>query len=163
MKTLKAILILSAAIILTSCSQYSYTTYKEYSENTVRFINPAMAPMSITPTIADLDVANEKATYTASHPNNMSTVNSPYWINHNDEIIETIKANTLAQFAKQYEADVIVAPLFEIQTSENGETIDVTITGYPAKYINIRSFKAADTTLMKLYKIEVEQPNNISL
>ncbi len=156
MKTLKATLILLAVIFMTSCSPYTYTSFVKYDESTVRYMNPAMTPMLITPTIADLDISKEKVTVTESYPNTLST--NAYYAVNNESIIETMKNNTLSKAAKKHGADVIIAPLFEIHTSENGETINVTVTGYPAKFINIRNANTSDSSAMKIYEIETNKP-----
>ncbi len=156
MKTLKATLILLAIIFMTSCSQYTYSSFMKYDESTVRYMDPALTPMLITPTIADLDISKEKVTITESYPNDLAT--HPYYAVNNENKIEVMKSNTLSKAAKQYDADVIIAPLFDIHTSENGETIEVTVSGYPAKFINMRNATASDSTAMNIYKIETSKP-----
>lgn len=155
MKTLKATLILLAVIFMTSCSPYTYTSFMKYDESTVRYMNPVMTAMLVTPTIADLDISKEKISVTETYPNTLST--NAYYASVNDVTIENIKSYTLSKAAKKYDADVIVSPSYEIHTSENGETIDVTVTGYPAKYINIRNANANDSTAMKVYQLNITE------
>ena len=156
MKTLKVTLLLAVAILMTSCSQPSYLTYYKYDESTARYMNPAMLPGYITPTIADLEVSKTKISETETYKNTLtsgdmnSTENSP--------TIEYLKNYTVSQAVKKHNADVIVAPIFDIKTSEDYETIEVTISGYPANYVNFRNVKATDTITLRMYEIEVAQP-----
>ena len=156
MKTLKAGLILLIAIFMTSCMQPSYLTYYKYDESTARYMNPAMLPGYITPTIADLNVSKTKISETATYENTLTSkdMNS----DKNSPTIEYLKNHTISQAVKKHNADVIVAPIFDIKTSDNYETIEVTVSGYPANFVNFRNVKASDTITLRMYNIEIAQP-----
>lgn len=152
MKTLKVTLLLAVAIMMTSCS----SLYYKYDESTARYMNPAMMPILITPTIADLDISDEKITVTEKYDNTLTQYDFDNL--DNSPTIEYLKNFTVSKVVKQYDADVIVAPIFDIQTSADYETINVTVTGYPAKFVNLRNLKATDTITLRMYEIEVAQP-----
>lgn len=152
MKTLKVTLLLAVAILMTSCS----SLYYKYDESTARYMNPAMMPILITPTIADLDISNEKITVTEKYDNTLTQYDFDNF--DNSPTIEYLKNYTVSKVVKQYDADVIVAPIFDIKTSDDYETIEVTISGYPANYVNFRNVKATDTITLRMYEIEVAQP-----
>lgn len=156
MKTLKASLFLLLAIFMTSCTQPSYLTYYKYDESTARYMNPAMLPGYITPTIADLDISETKISETETYKNTLTSrdMNSA----ENSPTIEYLKNYTISKAVKKHNADVIVAPIFDIKTSEDYETIEVTISGYPANFVNFRNVKATDTITLRMYGIEVAQP-----
>lgn len=156
MKTLKASLILLVAIFMTSCMQPSYLTYYKYDESTARYMNPAMLPGYITPTIADLNVAKTKISETYTYKNTLTSkdMNNA----ENSPTIEYLKNYTVSQAVKKHNADVLVAPIFDIKTSDDYTAIEVTISGYPANYVNFRNVKESDTLTLRMYNIEVAQP-----
>ena len=65
--------------------------------------------------------------------------------------IEELKAQALFQFAEKSGADVIVAPIYSVETdSSEGRVVKVTIKvkGFPARYTNFRNLKTEDSTLV---------------
>lgn len=48
--------------------------------------------------------------------------------------VENLKINALYLTAQKFDADVIVAPTFDIRTVKKG--IEITVIGFPAKYTN---------------------------
>lgn len=155
MKTLKVTLILLIALFVTSCTS-SYLTYYKYDESTARYMNPAMTSGYITPTIADLNVSKTKISETETYKNTLTSkdMNSA----ENSPTIEYLKNYTVSKAVKKHNADVIVAPIFDIKTSDDFETIEVNISGYPANFVNFRNVKVADTLTLRMYNIEVAQP-----
>ena len=99
MKTLKVTLLLAVAILMTSCSQPSYLTYYKYDESTARYMNPAMLPGYITPTIADLEVSKTKISETETYKNTLTSrdMNSA----ENSPTIEYLKNYTVSQAVKK--------------------------------------------------------------
>ena len=156
MKTLKATLILLVALFVTSCMSSSYLTYYKYDESTARYMNPAMTSGYITPTIADLNVSKTKISETETYKNTLTSkdMNSA----ENSPTIEYLKNYTVSKAVKKHNADVIVAPIFDIKTSDDFETIEVNVSGYPANFVNFRNVKAVDTITLRMYNIEVAQP-----
>lgn len=158
MEVLKAAVVLAiGTILMSSCTHY--LTYHKYNESTAQYMNPAMKPGFITPSIADLKVSSEKIIETVSYDNTLTQAD----IDNVDKLknsptIEYLKNYTVSKVVKKYNADVIVAPVFDIKTSDDYEKIEVTLTGYPATYVNFRTVNAADSITMRIYDIEILQP-----
>lgn len=135
MKIVKALLIVLVAFFMTSCATYS--TYYKYDESAARYMNPALKPGFITPIIADLDISNTKITVAETYDNTISHRD----INNIEDspTIEYLKNYTVSKAVKKHNADIITAPIFDIKTSENYDKIEVTVSGYPANYINFKN------------------------
>lgn len=66
--------------------------------------------------------------------------------------INTFKAIALAETAKKFDADLIVGVLIDVRTNLNTEgvgTLEIIVSGYPARYCN---FRTADMNDMKLIR-----------
>lgn len=164
----KIYLFLLVAFITSSCATTQYR-YK-YEESTARYLEPAMQGF-ITPSTADLNISNTRIYHTETFPNNLnssdfrtsySTASTPFStypsaqvqtvqpsINFDSKNVTYIKNYTIGEAVKKYNADVIVGPIFEIKTSEDFQTITVTVSGYPATYVNFRKATKEDIELMK--------------
>jgi hypothetical protein len=86
------------------------------------------------PLIVDLEVG-KKASITKTYKN-VTT--------------DMARQNTIEDFIRQNNADVIVQPLFTINTEDNNTktTVTVTLSGYPANYKNFRPYEAKDKELL---------------
>lgn len=140
-------LFLLVAILLSSCSAI-YT----YRESTARYVEPMRAGF-ITPVVADMKISPTKISYTAKFENTLSkrdVISIMNDVNNNREagIVLTWKKNTMAAALKQHQADDIITPTFEITPSEDLKYIEVTVTGYPANYINYRKATQEDVNLI---------------
>ena len=60
------------------------------------------------------------------------------------------RQNTIEEFIRQNNADVIVQPLFTINTEDNNTktTVTVTLSGYAANYRIFRPYEAKDKELL---------------
>lgn len=70
--------------------------------------------------------------------------------------LSNIRANGLYKTAQKHNADIIVAPLFDLRT-EDGDTYRLTVIGYPGNFVNWKSLEAKDSTWMRLNKFYKEQ------
>lgn len=61
--------------------------------------------------------------------------------------LENIKQYAVTDALNKANADILVQPKFEIETSEGQST--VTVTGFPATYKNFRSMKPEDAPLLQ--------------
>lgn len=95
--------------------------------------------------LADLDVRSEKVSYTYQ----TTIKSSKIAIDVND-----LKDNAVYEALKKVGADVMVAPQFMIncQACLFETTYEITVTGYPAYYTNIRQMPVAEKTEMKELK-----------
>lgn len=164
----KFYLFLLVAFFASSCATTQYR-YK-YDESTARYLEPAMQGF-ITPSTADLNISNTRIYHTEIFANNLTTedfrtsyatTSTPFSVypssqvqavqssaNFDSKKITYIKNYTIGEAVKKYNADVIVGPIFEIKTSEDYQTITVTVSGYPATYVNFRKATKEDVELMK--------------
>lgn len=155
-----------AALLLLSCRSGEYL-YK-YNESTARYLQPSVSGF-VTPMTADLTVSPTRITHTETFDNELSEEDfrvSGRYLKRSDEnettkllnfdspLVRYMKNYTIGQAVKKYEADIIIAPIFEITTTEDYRKITVTISGYPASYVNFRKTTDADIKLMdELHRI----------
>lgn len=161
MKKVRLTIVLFAALLLVSCVPSKLV----YEEHMNRQSEPLMLNPYVTPTIADLEISDTKETIVASFDNNLtSNVN-------NNKKIEEWKNVTMTKMMKEFDSDVVVAPIFDINTSKDLRTITVELSGYPAKYTNFRNVQLADSASMRVYNVEIARPitmgygvnNNVSI
>lgn len=98
------------------------------------------------PVVAELDVSNVKVTGTAAAAKGTS--------------IEVVKQDAVADALKKANADVLVEPKFETETTASQTT--ATVTGFPATYKNFRPITAADVPLLEVGVLQVaklEEPS----
>lgn len=104
---------------------------KSYSKTTVT--TDVQGPVVIQkPVIADLEVQGVRVTGTATSKGSTS--------------IEGLKQEALNDALTKSKADILVEPRYEIISSFNHSTVNV--TGYPATYKNFRSMEASDTLFL---------------
>jgi len=84
------------------------------------------------PVLVDLEVKETKVTGTAEGWNSS---------------LEALKQNAIADAIAKTEADVLVDPKYQTETSN--ERITVTVTGFPATYKNFRPMKEEDIKLLE--------------
>jgi hypothetical protein len=124
------------ALIFTSCAMQKFHTSKTMDIYGAGVIQK--------PVIVDLDVKETKVTGTASDISGL---------------LENIKSLAVNDALKTSNADVLVEPKFEIQTS--GGRTTVTVTGWPATYKNFRAIKEEDVKLLDVgvvQKAKVVEP-----
>ncbi|MBQ6070159.1 MAG: hypothetical protein IKQ75_00765 [Bacteroidales bacterium] len=140
-------LLLLVAVLLSSCSAI-YT----YRESTARYVEPIRAGF-VTPVAADMRIDQNKITFTQKFENTLSrraVMQIMSDVNNNREsgLVLSWKKNTMAAALKQYKADDIITPTFEIMPSEDLKYIEVTVTGYPAVYVNYRKATQEDVNMI---------------
>lgn len=67
--------------------------------------------------------------------------------------IEELKARALYEFSELTNASVILKPIFKITTNTsvaNRVTLNVSVKGIPAKYVNYRTLTTADAELVRI-------------
>ena len=129
MKKLYLLLIAMAALAISCRTEMSYTEFQ------TRQLQPPVTT-NVTPVAADLDVSPTRITYVAKYPSNSMSV-------------AKAKQFAIAAAMKQYNADVLVAPLASV--SKNNSEMVVTVCGYPATYKNFRKASVQDCkTFLKM-------------
>ena len=68
------------------------------------------------------------------------------------QYIPDFKKVALSRAARKYEADVIVGATVDVVTNSLGR-IEITISGYPARYTNFRNATAQDVSLVGAAKV----------
>lgn len=62
--------------------------------------------------------------------------------------VETVRNNAIANALKSANADVLIEPIFEVETNRGGTT--VTVTGFPGNYVNFRDATPDDVPLLDM-------------
>lgn len=62
----------------------------------------------------------------------------------NNELIETYKYTALAHAVKKYNADFLIGAIFDVDYTQQTNILEVTVTGFPAKYKEIRKASEED-------------------
>ena len=123
--------------MLTSCNAPKRVIYREASG---RNIEPAQGAV-ITPLVADLEIISQQSV------RNTITFDVVVKTDMLGEI-ENFKRMALLQTAHKYNADTMVAALMNVDTNQNGN-LEITVTGYPARYINFRPMTEKDQWITK--------------
>lgn len=99
----------------------------EYRQSQSRMLEP-MQQVFVRPLVVDLKVT-ESTRQTSTWPFPEYDVTKMTL-----DDINNLKVNALYLTAQKFDADVIVAPTFDVRTVKKG--IEITVNGYPAKYEN---------------------------
>ena len=135
------LILLVGTFLMTACAVQK-TTYRESS---ARVIEPGLSVI-VTPLIADLQViSQEKITpYVEVFPYEVTLFNLKY--------VDNFKRTALLNAAKKYNADVIVGAIIDVETTPKGE-FQISVTGYPARWVNFRNATAADTWMVDMFQM----------
>lgn len=122
-KTMLAMALLP--LIMASCRVYTY------EERGARNIEPQHQVVTV-PIVADVELlSTKKITYTET------------FTKADLENVESYKYMALAHAIKKYEADFLIGAIFEVNTKKD-KSLEVTITGVPAKYTEFRKATPED-------------------
>lgn len=149
----KVLLIMLTGIIAASCSAPQRIIYREASG---RNIEPAQGAV-ITPMVADLEII------TTESISNAITFDVKVTTAILGEI-ENYKRLALLNTARKYNADTMVAALTNVDTNKNGY-LEITVTGYPAKYVNFHPMTESDLWITQFNDSEkkVEKESKLDL
>ena len=117
-------------------------TTVDYMESSARYLEPSQNIMT-TPMIADLQVIGASISYTETEAFKNYEVT--------EELIKLVpgfKSIALSRAARAHKADVIIGAMVDVITNEQGR-LEITITGYPARYTNFRNATNDDIELVK--------------
>ncbi len=146
--------VLGLGVIMASCSTTS-TVYR-YDENTARYTDPAIQATYVSPTMADLEISSTKVIENVTYDNTLTAYDIRNY--ENSPAIAYMKSLAVSKVVQKYNADVMVAPIFDIKTSDDFMTITVTVSGYPATFKNFRKMTETDAPAMRVYGIEINAP-----
>lgn len=136
-KTINLAIVLLSIVLLQSC-----TSISKYSSG--KTIDIA-ATVNQKPTLADLEVKENKVTGTASYKTK-------------EKGIEAIKQEAVSNALKSVNADILVEPKFD--TVITNSTTTITVMGYPAFYKNFRAVKTEDLPVLESKLFTGEQSSN---
>ena len=143
-KTLLATMFL--ALLLPSCQIYNY------EERSSRNIEPEHRVVTV-PIVADVELlSTNKIVYSEKFYNVELNKSRSIGLfkkkrsneSSNSELIETYKYTALAHAVKKYNADFLIGAIFDVDYSQQTNILEVTITGFPAKYKEIRKASEED-------------------
>ena len=127
-QTIKLVLVVASATLLQSCTSLS----KFSSAKTIDIA----ASVNQKPTLADLDVKENKVSGTASYKSS-------------EKSFEAIRLEAVANALKSVNADILVEPKFD--TEIKSSTITISVTGYPGFYKNFRTIKTDDLPVLESF------------
>ncbi|MBX2978591.1 MAG: hypothetical protein KF905_04785 [Flavobacteriales bacterium] len=130
---MKAVLVLGAVVLLASCS----TTKRVETAKTMEIYGPGVIQ---NPVLAELDVKEQRVRGTATARGSATA---------------ELKNQALVNAIRTANADVLVAPVYEMETVKRHTTI--TVTGFPATYKNFRSATPADSSLVSAGYMQLPQ------
>ena len=122
-----------------------------YTESAARNIEPRSGVI-VTPVIADMQIiSQERIEYSET---------LPYYVT--PEIVSFVpsfKKTVFFHATKKYNCDALAASLIDVTTTPEG-FLQITVTGYPAKYVNFRNATANDTWMVQLHQLINNNHNN---
>lgn len=117
-------------------------TTVDYMESSARYMEPSQNIMT-TPMIADLEVIGGSVSYTETEAFKNYEVTEEL-----TQLVPGFKRIALSRAARAHKADIIIGAMVDVVTNENGR-LEITITGYPARYTNFRNATSNDIELVK--------------
>lgn len=117
-------------------------TTVDYMDSSARYMEPSQNIMT-TPMIADLEVIGGSVSYTETEAFKNYEVTEEL-----TQLVPGFKRIALSRAARAHKADVIIGAMVDVITNENGR-LEITITGYPARYTNFRNATSNDIELVK--------------
>lgn len=137
----KIVFLLVALVAAAGATAQQRADKVEYQESSARNLEPEQAVM-ITPMIADMEVISDKIYYTETEAFRNYAVTSAIV-----SFIPEFKKVALSRAARAYQADAIVGATVDVITNEQGK-LEITISGYPAKYTRFRNATTEDIALV---------------
>lgn len=120
--------LIAAAALFASCSSTSTSASRLISKAKILDLKESK-PIVVTDVMVDLEVSPNKITY----------LYVPSKIVNNEGLNNVIETAVREALAENDNADVFVDLNKQFKINDNGIVESITITGYPAKYVNFRS------------------------
>lgn len=132
-----------SSLLLVGCVTTTGTTKTTYSYSEYRSVQ-ASQTVATAPLIADLVVSEKRITYAER----INTVITNMSSSEAKALADKEKETVIANAVKANKADVLVAPIIDIQTDTNGYLV-IEVTGYPASYKNFRNATKDDMWIVE--------------
>ncbi len=144
----KTYLFVSIFVCVLIGKTYCQNTRINYHSTESRDFEPRQGVI-ITPLLADLKVITQTSV--------CDSVDFPILIasiapGQMESWVSEYKKQAMSLILKKYKADAIIASLTDVNTTPEGR-MRITISGYPARYINFRNATSTDTWMVSLYSI----------
>ncbi len=75
--------------------------------------------------------------------------------------LDEYKRYTIANFCTRNGYDIIINPLFQVSTNEDGNMLKVVVTGFPARYKNFRQATSTDEWMLMFLSKEYMNDNRM--
>lgn len=138
MKNLFSFFAVIATIALTSCGPQRII----YRESSGRSVEPTQGAVFTPALVADLNIMTDKSVSNVVVFKDVTVTTALL----ND--IENYKKMALFQTIQKYNADMMVASMINVDTNSRGQ-LELTVVGYPARYVNFRQISNKDSVAMK--------------
>lgn len=123
-------------------SVHAQSRTADYRESSARNLEPLHSVM-VAPLIADLQIIGDRIVYTEKDAFTAYVV-TPEIV----QFITNFKKVALSCAARAHHADAIIGATVDVITNAEGH-LEITISGYPAKYVNFRNATAEDMALVQ--------------
>ncbi len=141
--------IVTAMLLVVSCGPQRII----YRESSGRNIEPTQGAVFTPALVADLDIMTDKSISNVVVFEDILVTTALL----ND--IDNYKKMALFQTIQKHNADVMVASMINVNTSPNG-LLEITVVGYPARYVNFRQISNKDSVAMKYTEKILSQSQN---
>ena len=146
--------------IVASLSMAQKNVSVEYQESSTRNLEPEHY-MVTAPLIADIKVTAEKITYTETEAFRKFPITADN-VKDINEAMPEFKKIALSRAAKAHNADLLVGTIIDV-TTDAGGFIRITVSGYPAKYVNFRNATSQDMDIVKSARIATYGQDNLEI
>ena len=146
MKKLFLSLVAVSTIALVGCSPQRII----YRESSGRSVEPTQGVVFTPALVADLNIMTDKSV--SNTVVFKDVVVTTALLNE----IDNYKKMALFQTIQKYNADIMVASLTNVDTNSRGQ-LEITVVGYPARYVNFRNISGQDSVAVKYTSTIVHQ------
>ena len=157
---MRKLVLLIAFGIVASLSMAQKNVSVEYQESSTRNLEPEHY-MVTAPLIADIKVTADKITYTETE----AFRKFPITVDNVKDIkamMPEFKKIALSRAAKAHNADLLVGTIIDV-TTDVGGFISITVSGYPAKYVNFRNATSQDMDIVRSARIATYGQDNLEI
>ncbi len=139
---MKKQLLFLAFMAFACLSVHAQNRTTDYKESSARNLEPLHSVM-VSPLIADLQITGDRIVYTEKDAFAAYAV-TPDIV----KFIPNFKKVALSCAARAHGADAIIGATVDVITNAEGR-LEISISGYPAKYVNFRNATADDINLVQ--------------
>ena len=157
---MKKLFLFLALGVVASLTMAQKNVSVEYQESSTRNLEPEHY-MVTAPLIADIKVTADKITYTETE----AFLKFPITADNIKDIkaaMPEFKKIALSRAAKAHDADLLVGTIIDV-TTDPGGFIRITVSGYPAKYVNFRNATSQDMDIVRSARIATYGQDNFEI